>query len=176
MKRLIIILIIVTSVVGCKRGPHQVILLKNSSADTIYYILSEDSTLTNLREIADVRPITSQSLSSFEKELKNINTKNQQEDSLERYKNALYRYRIGKGEVVVLISSESAEIFVDATSIQNIIKHRYNGKANVFIIRGDDLEKFTDNEIADQKNLPFLSLKEENISGDSLMLEYSDLK
>ena len=45
---------------------------------------------------------------------------------------------------------QSAEIFVDATSIQTIIHHRYNGRVNVFVVKESDLSEYSDEAIIEK--------------------------
>ena len=104
--------------------------LKNASSETIYFVISPDSILSNPNDIWRIRPVTAESDLSRISDI----TFREDQDSI-RIKNNLYRYRIEGGSSAIILSSESAESFVDATSIQSIISHRYNGKVNVFVVK-----------------------------------------
>ena len=72
-----------------------------------------------------------------------------------------------------MLSSESAEIFVDAISIQRIINDRYNGKVNVFIVKESDLSEYSDQAIIEKKLYKYVTtLTEKSITDDTITIQY----
>jgi hypothetical protein len=127
MTRLLIFIGFITVLAGCKRGNHQVIALRNLSSENIYSLISENKVLTDPNEVSKVRPITSDPFSEIKVEYED-------KEQAERIKYNLYRYRIEKDSLETLLTSGVVGIFVDANSIQNLIKDRYNGQLNIFIL------------------------------------------
>lgn len=170
MKKWLIGLIVITLATSCRRGIHQTVDLKNSSSESIYYLISKN-TVPHTDEIESIRPRSYESSGSE----KNQNPAKNAEDSLMRMRieQNLYRFRIKSNDSATILSSESAEVFVDVVSIQSIIRDRYNGKANVFIIKESDLKKNSDEDILDKKlYAKVISLTEEDITNDILAFEY----
>jgi hypothetical protein len=140
----------------CRTNPHQVVAIRNLSSQPIYFLVSKNTIPTEY-EIANIRPITS----DLNKYLD------------ENFENSLCRYRIKKNESAIVISSESAGIFVDAISLQEILKNRYDNEAHVFVIKSTHLASNTDKEIIDNKLYDqFSTLTDKSISRDSSILEY----
>jgi hypothetical protein len=170
MSKWFFVIFIFVSLVNCKRNRHQVVELKNLSSQTVYYLISKNRTITNANEIADIRP---KSYESFIESEKNQIHVLDEEDSLMRLKQNLFQYRIEANASTVVMSSESAEIYVDKISIQSIIKDRYNGEANIFLIKSRDLEENSDVEIIERKlYIHLISLTEEDITRDTVVIEY----
>lgn len=166
MSRLLIFICFTIIFASCRRGNYQVIALRNLSSETIYFLVSENKVLTNTNEIAKVRPIISNPFSEIKVEYED-------KDQAESIRHNLYRYRIERDSVGTILTSESAEIFVNAISIQSIIKDRYNGQLNIFIITENDLLKHSDQEVIDKKLYRyFKAVMAENIKEDTLTLEY----
>lgn len=151
---------------GCKRGNYQVIALRNLSSETIYFLISENKVLTNTNEIAKIRPITSNPFSEIKVEYED-------KEQAASIRHNLYRYRIERDSSGIILTSESAEIFNNSVSVQRIIKNRYNGQLNIFIITENDLLKHSDQEVIDRKLYKhFKAVTAENIKEDTLTLEY----
>lgn len=152
--------------VACKTGNHQMILLKNLSSEDIFFLISKDKVLKNTDDIAGIRPKIPWQL---------VETKTNQDDKeeVESTKQSLFRYLVEKDSLGVILTSGSAEIFLDAVTIKSIIKDRFDGQVNIFIITKNDLYKFSDQEILDQKMYRFFkTLNTDNVNTDTLTLEY----
>ena len=133
-------------------------MLKNSSSETVYYLISRDSILKNSNEIANIRPHTYESI------IENDSSKvypNEKEDSAGMFDQQLYPHRVLKNKLAVLLTSQSAEIFADATSLRGVIKSQYNGVAFVFIVKTNDLGRNSDQEILDKKQYTYFSALDE---------------
>ncbi len=164
--RWIIYIIFQLLIVGCQRGDHQVILLKNLSAKDIYFLISKNKILTNKDDIARIRPIVARKL----QETNSNSVNNQVEHSR---KQSLFRFLIEKDSIEVILTSEAAGIYVNAITIKSIIKDRFDGQINIFIINENDLIKHSDQEIIDKKLYKyFKTLTLEDIVADTLTLEY----
>jgi len=162
MIRVLIAFCLLTGLVSCKRGMHQQVRLKNASSETVYFVISPDSILSNPNDISRIRPITTKS--DYSKISKD-------QDSI--WKETLYRNRIEKGKSGILLSSESAEIFVDAISVKGIVNDRYNGKVNVFVIKESDLSEYSDRSIIEMKLYQYVTtLTEKSITADTTTLQY----
>lgn len=154
---------------GCKRATHQVVELRNSSSEAIYFLISQNKTLSSSNDIAKIRPMTSKSIS----EIQNRDVEYEDKEIAESVKQNLYKHRIERDSIEILLTSESAGIFVDAISIRSIIKDRYNGTLHIFIISENDLQKYSDQEIIDKKLYTyFKSLTVKDIKEDTLTFEY----
>jgi hypothetical protein len=168
MIRFLIGFCLLAGLVSCRRGTHQQVQLKNASSETIYFVISSDSILSNPNDIWSIRPITAESDLSKISDM----TFREDQDSI-RSKHNLYRYRIEDGGSAIMLSSESAEIFVDAVSIQSIINHRYNGKVNVFVVKESDLSQYSDEAIIEKKLYKYVTtLTEKSITEDTLTVQY----
>lgn len=166
MMRLLIFICLLIVFVNCKRGNHQVVELRNSSSENIYFLVSKNKILTSPNEVAKVRPITSGSI-------EDVKAQHEDKEQEKSNKQNLYRYQIERDCVETILSSESAEIFVNAISLQSIINDRYNGYFYVFIIGENDLLKYSDQEILDKKLYKhFKTLTAKDIKEDTLTLEY----
>lgn len=164
--RWIICIYFLLAFAGCKRGNPQVVALRNLSSENLYFLISENKVLTNTNEIARIRPITSNPFSEIKVEYED-------KEQAESIKYNLHRYLIEKDSLTILLSSESAGTFVNAITIQSIIKDRYNGELNIFIITENNLKKYSDQEIIDKKLYRhFKALTAEDIKEDTLILEY----
>ena len=142
--------------VSCKRGERQIITLRNSSLENIYFLVSGNSILSDPNEIGDIRPIIVQ-----DTEVAN---------SIKGYS---HRHQIAKDSLKIIINSESAEIFTDIVSIQSIIKDRYNGQLNIFIINENKVLTYSDQDIIDKKLYKhFKTITAEQMNADTLALEY----
>jgi hypothetical protein len=162
MIRILIGFCLLAGLVSCKRGKHQLLQLKNASAETIYFVISPDSILSNPNDIWGIRPKSAKS---------DLSRISEDQDSIR--KQILYRYRIAKGESEIMLTSGSAEIFVDAISIQSIINNRYNGKLNVFVIKESDLSGYSDQAIIEKKLYKYVTtLTEKSITGDTTTIQY----
>jgi hypothetical protein len=171
MKKWLIGLMIFIFATHCKRGTHQTIELKNSSSESVYYLISKNIE-PDENEISKIRPAAYESFTENKKD--HGHAKSDEDSTMRmRIKQNLYRYRIERNASAIILSSESAEIYVNIISIQSIIKDRYNGEANVFIIKERDLERNSDKEIIAKKLCThFVSLNEGNLTHDTLILEY----
>ncbi|MEJ7645975.1 MAG: hypothetical protein WKF87_15375 [Chryseolinea sp.] len=166
MSRLLIFIVSIIAFASCKRGDQQIISLKNLSPENIYFLISDNKVLKNANELAKVRPITSNPFSEIKVEYA-------EKEQAESIRHNLYRYRIEVDSAGTILTSESAGIFVNAISIQNIIKDRYNGQLNVFVITETDLLKHSDQEVIDKKLCRhFKAIMAENIKENTLTLEY----
>jgi len=162
MIRVLISFCLVAGLVNCGRGRHQQVQLKNASSETVYFVISPDSILSNPNDILRIRPITAKS---------DYSRINKDQDSI--WKETLYRYRIEKGNSGILLSSESAEIFVDAISVKRIINDQYNGKVNVFVIKESDLSEYSDKSIIEMKHYHYVTtLTEKSLTGDTTTIQY----
>lgn len=166
MMRLLFFISILFFFASCKRGNRQVIELRNSSLENVYFLISENKVLSNLNEIARIRPIISRSIEE-------INIEYEDKEQAESTKNNLFQYRIERDSIAILLSSESAGIFINSITIKRIITDRFNGQLHVFIITEHDLQKHTDQQIINKKLYKhFGTLTPEDIKEDSLTLEY----
>lgn len=169
MKRLLTYFCLLLLLLSCKRGTYQVIELRNSSLEAVYFLLSEDKILSNPNDIAKIRPATSLPISK----IKDSDIEYEDMDTEERIKQNLYRYRIERGSTETLLTSESAGIFVNAISVESIIKDRYKNDLHIFLISESDLQKNSDQEIIDQKlYYYFKSLNAEDIKESTLTFIY----
>ncbi len=169
MTRLLIYICSCILLMGCKRGTHQVVELRNSSSEAIYFLISQNKTLSSSNDIAKIRPVTPKSIS----EIQNRDVEYEDKEIAESVKQNLYKHRIERDSIEILLTSESAGIFVEAISVGSIIKDRYNGTLHIFIISENDLQKYSDQEIIDKKLYTyFKSLTAEDIKEDTLTLEY----
>lgn len=168
MIRVLIGFCLLAGLVSCKPGRHQQVQLENASSETIYFVISPDSILSNPNDIWRIRPITAESDLS---RISDITFKEDQ-DSVS-IKHNLYRYRIEKGTSAIMLSSESAEFFVDAISIQRIINDRYNGNVNVFAVKENDLSEYSDGAIIEKKLYKYVTtLTEKSITSDTTTIQY----
>ncbi len=166
MSRQLIFVFLTISFVSCKRSKLQIITLRNLSSETIYFLISRDSVVTNTNEIAKVRPITSDPFSEIKVEYED-------KELAERIGHNLYRYRIERDSVGIILTSESAGIFVNAVRVMEIIRNRYHGQLHIFIITENDLLQHSDQEVIDKKLCKhFKAVTVENIHEDTLSIEY----
>jgi hypothetical protein len=122
--------------------------------------------LINADKIGQVRPKSSIPLNAGNEDF-------DQKIEYDGLKHSLYRYLIEKDSSEILLTSEAVSIFVDAISLQEIIADRFNGELSIFIITGQDLMNFTDQEIMTKgKYSYFKSIKSDEIISDTLTLEY----
>jgi hypothetical protein len=144
---------------ACERNSHQAVVMKNWSSETIYFILSANEEIVDPYEIANLRSMI----------LAPRTLKMRVEEMYEK----LERFRIPAGNSAMILSSESAGIFVNAITIKSIIEDRYSGKIHIFIIKERDLKNYPDNEILERKMLRhFTTIMAEGIDKDIFMLEY----
>jgi hypothetical protein len=171
MIRVVIGFCLLTGLGSCKRAPHQQIQLKNTSSAAIYFLVSADSILSNSNDIWQIRPITTESDLSKIDEL--LARAKDDPDLYVRMNRNLYRYRIAASDSAILISSESAEIFVDAMSVHTIINQRYNGQMNVFVISEKDLSENSDETIIERKLYRHVArVTEKSMTGDTTTIQY----
>jgi hypothetical protein len=143
---------------------HQVVVLKNLSPHTVYFVLSPDSFLRAPGAIARIRPSV---YPGGEKDTASTAAE------IEARQQSLFRYQIQKGKSAVILSSEAAGIFVDKISIKSIIRDRYQGKAHVFLIRESHLKKYSDEVIINKKLYDhFHTITEDEIATDTTVFEY----
>lgn len=148
---------------GCKRGNRQEILLRNLSSEDIYFLLSKNQLLTDPNDITNIRPKVVWKLDDVKMDQKEAKST----------KLSLYRNLIQRDSLEVILTSGSMAIFVDGVTIQSIIKDRFGGQMNIFIITQNHLGDYSDQEIIDQKLYKFVkTLSVEDIKSDMLVLEY----
>ena len=162
-----LILFCVIALVSCKHGRHQQVQLKNVSEETVYFVTSADSILSNPNDINRIRPVT------FESDLSSIGDTALKRRDQDRIEQNLYRYRVERGDSAIILSSESAEIFVDAISIRSIIRNRYSGRLNIFIVKERDLSEYSDEVIIKQGLYKYVTtLTEQNVTDDLITIQY----
>jgi hypothetical protein len=84
-----------------------------------------------------------------------------------------HRYQIERDSLGIIMTSESAELFVNILPIQSIIKDRYNGRLNIFTISENALFDHSDQDIIGKKLYKhFKTITAEQIKEDTLALEY----
>ena len=133
MKKILFILLMA----GCKGGVRQEILLFNKSNNGIYCILHTDTTL-NVSEIEHLRPETDSSIVKHFKNLANYSKK----DSLEIVESLKLKGLIKPNSTKIILASSFVGIFRDKENIKSLIKNQYNGKANIFVVKENDLNKY----------------------------------
>ena len=159
------LVVLLSIAVCCGKNQYQMIKMRNRSLEPVYFLISSN-VVPKVYEIARIRPITSSQIDE-------IKIEHADKEQTESIKHNLYRYLIEKDSMETLLTSESAGIFVNAISLQDIIRDRYNGKINVFIITESDLKNYSDKEIIDKKLYTrFKALKAEDVKEDMLILEY----
>lgn len=148
---------------GCKRGNRQEILLRNLSSEDIYFLLSKNQLLTDPNDITNIRPKVAWRLDDVKMD----------QNEAKSTKLSLYRNLIQRDSLEVILTSGSMAIFVDAVTIQSIIKDRFGGQMNIFIITENHLGGYSEQEIIDQKLYKFVkTLSVEDIKSDTIVLEY----
>jgi hypothetical protein len=142
MKNSMICLIILVFILACKKGEKQKITLLNESSKNIYFLLSKEKLITNISDISNVLKMNlwqeneSQSNNNAKRLNEEFNPKN---------------HFIKKGDSAILITSESTGIFLNSITIKSIIKERFNGVLNIYIIAENDLLNHSEHEIIDKK-------------------------
>src|SRR5690606_5179020 len=106
MTRLLIYICSCILLMGCKRATHQVVELRNSSSEAIYFLISQNKTLSSSNDIAKIRPMTSKSIS----EIQNRDVEYEDKEIAESVKQNLYKHRIERDSIEILLTSESAGI------------------------------------------------------------------
>lgn len=156
LRRLPAIVVFAIVFTGCKRRGQQIITLRNLSSENICFLISEKTILSDPNEIAKVRPMVVE-----DKEVAN---------DIRDYS---HRYQIERDSLGIIMTSESAELFVNIVPIQSIINDRYNGRLNIFIINENRLFAHSDEDIIDEKLYKhFKTVTAEQVIGDTLALEY----
>lgn len=132
------------------------ITLRNSSSENIYFIVSENGVLSDPNEVAKVRPLMVEDM-----------------EVAAHIRGYSHRYQIERDSLGTIMTSESAEIFANTVPIQSIIKNRYNGRLNIFVIAESDLFNYSDQDIVDRELYKHLkTVTDEQVKEDTMALEY----
>jgi hypothetical protein len=90
-------------------------------------------------------------------------------DSLMARENYIFPFRVKQEGIIRVFESMSVDLAINAVSIQQHINTAYNGKLNIFIIKVNDLKKFSDKKLYKKVK----TFTEKDIVSDSLVVEYS---
>src|SRR5262245_41431628 len=116
MKKLLIYTWMLCLFAGCKRGNHQVVLLKNQSRESVCFIVTENDILKNPDEIARLR--TQGSIGQIDTDFEN-------EELAKRARYSMFRNGVERDSMAVVLTSESAGVFLNSITIEGIIDNRY---------------------------------------------------